>query len=274
MSLELLSQINNSQGNTPALDQLIDVLPAELRELASARGDVQPAVMFYSPVEDKTVRDAVMAEYKKQGEASFLRQIAAAHGELLMSAGLTEFALTLMHKGVLPYTEQGKPYAVNVDHVVDRAGCGSLGLTQTANGMFVVNSSGNLVLTDRDLHEDKTKLINGQTKDKEAKWVVTLAPTESASARGIALNSESRIETFEMGRPVWLFRANAMLDRAQADSSLVDTARMMWAWAQQAHEAKDPAGFHDMSGAQKETKSFLKARQSGLAVSILGPYVR
>lgn len=158
---DFLSVLENaSGGKAKNIDKL-------LATIASIPPEMDIITLAYTKIAPEQ-NNAVWAEFQAQSEPAFYRHLAANHADELKSAGFCDYAISCLERGLSPTTEDGVPYNVDVDHVVERAGGGRMSLEKSidpATGgpeTFPVNHIGNLCLIMKSWHHAKNDLNGAQ----------------------------------------------------------------------------------------------------------------
>ena len=126
---------------------------------------------------------------------AFLRYLAANHTAELSALGMCEKGIEQLSKGLDPIDSTGRLYAVNVDHIIERAGGGVISATEHAEidplmpqgsgPTHRINHFSNLILMPIHVHEIKNSLNHLQfrlkkngpdIKEGESIWMLMLVP--------------------------------------------------------------------------------------------------
>jgi len=110
----------------------------------------------------------VWAEFQERAEPAFYRYLAATREQELRDAGFCDYALDCMRRGLGPTNKDGISYNVDIDHLVERAGGGSMSFDKAVDPvhggapMYLINHVSNLCLIMREVHTEIKNTINGQ----------------------------------------------------------------------------------------------------------------
>lgn len=135
---------------------------------------------------------AVWNEFQEQAEPAFYAYLLAHHREDLQEAGLCAYGIGCLERGVAPTTEDGVPYNIDVDHIIERAGGGTLCTEKSidpdnpaAPPSFPINHISNLCLIMRGKHESKNTINGLQNLPCEAgaKKRIVMAVSDDAHRR-------------------------------------------------------------------------------------------
>ena len=251
-------------------------------------GEIRLTQVFYDPATPKDTRKQIEHEFNTTVQPAFLRHLAAtARGEL-QRIGIDEHGIACMEVGMLPHTEQGLPYPLNIDHIQERAGSGERS--------ELANDFSNLVLIYRPLHLLKSRFVNAQTRNLEQETeIYTLTPANVPEpTQQILVPSGVDMSPENPGRAVWLYRAQAAAERFEHIANIshsrtndgtvileLNQARTacerIWEWTAAAHRKADPEGFNALldgiPGAtpDPETVSFFNAWLNTLPEEKPGP---
>ena len=256
------------------LSRLKPEAASRLRKML-ANGELSLTRVFYNPATPKDVKNEIEREFNTIVQPAFLRHLAATSRPELERIGIDEHGLACMEIGLLPHTEQGLPYPVNIDHIADRAGSG--------DRASEANNFSNLVLIHRQAHLLKSRFVDAQTRDLEDEQpILTLSPTAAPDpTRQIFIPADADMSPEHPPRSVWLYRAQAAAERfehiAKIAHSRTDDGTIMvelnrartacekiWEWAAAAHKTADPEGFNALLDGQSgitpepETISFFQ----------------
>ncbi len=140
----------------------------------------------------KQQNDAIAKEFSNKVKPRFLRFLAKKHAEDLKKLGICDHGIQRMHKGLDPADDQGRLYNVNIDHVIERAGSGRLGLEKSQDPhipedvgeTFKVNHFNNLMLMTYPVHMGQKNLINDSqdlynARVGKSQWVTMMIPIRS-----------------------------------------------------------------------------------------------
>ncbi|MDX1923379.1 MAG: hypothetical protein SFW65_09665 [Alphaproteobacteria bacterium] len=200
-------------GNTqPPLQQLLDDLKRspKLYALLEARlakePRVIPHVMLYVPTSEGKHGSTRNAFHKKR--EAYLPLLAANHRDELIRLGMDDVGLQCMEMGAMPHNAEGKPYAINLDHIIDRGGFDA---ARGEGRAEQIHADSNLQLVDKETHDLKTWLTNfqmkylhkyslqerGQRSNELSKWIITLVPESYPNHAPIAIMDPIQTETVE-----------------------------------------------------------------------------
>lgn len=137
-------------------------------------------------------------EYYDRVRGSYLAWLAENHADGLRRMGIAETGIERMKKRLDPTDDNGRYYAVSIDHIIERSGCGDWAQKHNkkidperravVGARFAVNHFGNMILMPDEVHELKNAL-NGvqnitQTDPKHPRWVLMLIPVRNAEWSG------------------------------------------------------------------------------------------
>lgn len=149
-----------SSGKAKNIDKL-------LTAIANIPPEMDIITLAYTKITPEQ-NNAVWAEFQAHSEPAFYRHLAANHANALKAAGFCDYAISCLERGLSPTTEDGMPYNVDVDHVVERAGGGRMSLEKSVDPAtggpetFPVNHIGNLCLIMKSWHHTKNDLNGAQ----------------------------------------------------------------------------------------------------------------
>ncbi|HRI77534.1 MAG TPA: hypothetical protein PLX33_11190 [Alphaproteobacteria bacterium] len=137
----------------------------------------------------KEQNDAVWLEFQERAEPAFYRHLAATQEKELRAAGLCDYALDCMRRGLGPTNKEGISYNVDIDHLVERGGGGAMSTEKAVDPvhggapMYLVNHVSNLCLIMRDVHTQTKNVINnqqglGEIAVGETKRICMAVPTD------------------------------------------------------------------------------------------------
>ena len=151
--------------------------------------------VWYSRVESRENARAA-EQYKMYVRPQFLCYIAENHAAELAALGISDKGIELMKTGNNPVDASGKMCAVNIDHIIERAGGGNATLTEEIDPKmphgsaptYLVNHFSNFILLPIDTHEVKNMLNTVQGKDKllpgQGDWVLMMVPEAAPGYSG------------------------------------------------------------------------------------------
>lgn len=151
---------NISGGKAKSIDKL-------LTTIANIPPEMDIITLAYTKISPEQ-NNAVWTEFQAHAEPAFYRHLAANHADDLKAAGFCDYAVSCLARGLSPTTEDGMPYNVDVDHVVERAGGGRMSLEKSVDpatggpATFPVNHIGNLCLIMKNWHHSKNDLNGAQ----------------------------------------------------------------------------------------------------------------
>ena len=134
-----------------------------------------------------------MSEYTSHVRRSFLQYLANTHTHELKNLGICKHGRKQMKKGLDPDNEDGIPYAVDVDHVIERAGSGTKAFKKNVDSLMLVGSTptyeinhfSNLFFMPNWIHSIKNELhkLQGIRDIKKEKWMLTIVPEIMSGGR-------------------------------------------------------------------------------------------
>lgn len=167
-----------------------------LESIANMPASMELVTVPYVRV-SKEQNDAVWAEFQAKSEPAFYRHLAANHAEALKAAGFCDYGISCFARGLAPTTAEGLPYNVDVDHLVERAGGGTLSTEKSVDPVtggeptFQINHVSNLCLIMRDIHKLKNDLNGiqniGATEPGETRMLCMAIPP--AENRPVSLHA-------------------------------------------------------------------------------------
>jgi hypothetical protein len=168
-----------------ALDELLSDVPQGFKLVP----------VFYSKIPSDTNR-RLEREYSNRVRHLFLQFLANEHSDELRALGIAECGIERMKGGFDPIDEKGLYYEVNVDHVIERSGCGQWSKTPTPDPLqpptigdkYPVNHFDNLILLPESIHQFKNKLNDLQKPDNltpgKGIWMLMLVAEETPTCSG------------------------------------------------------------------------------------------
>jgi hypothetical protein len=121
----------------------------------------------------------------------FLSHVATTQRKELQMLGICDHGIDRMRRGLDPADVEERYYKVNVDHIVERQGCGRWSHLDNkkpdpddaaaGNSAYPVNHFGNMILLPEHIHIFKNKINNLQhvhdlKPGDEGRWILMLAP--------------------------------------------------------------------------------------------------
>ena len=149
-----------SGGKAKNIDKL-------LTSIANIPPEMDLITLAYTKITPEQ-NSAVWSEFQAHSEPAFYRHLATHHADELKASGFCDYAISCLERGLSPTTEDGMPYNVDVDHVVERAGGGRMSLEKSVDPVaggpetFPVNHIGNLCLIMKSWHHTKNDLNGAQ----------------------------------------------------------------------------------------------------------------
>jgi len=183
----------------PKVQQNYDKAVARRAQFEEIVNDV-PAGFKLVPVRySKISQDenaAIHSEYLKNVRSRFLQFVGENHADDLKALGICDVGIERMRKGLDPADETGRPYEVNVDHIIERSGSGLWAQSKEIDPdqkaevepKFRQNHFGNLILLPEEIHEYKNTLNNiqriGDLQPGQSKWILMMVPERSEQQPG------------------------------------------------------------------------------------------
>ena len=139
---------------------------------------------------------AIHHEYLKNVRSRFLQFVGENHADDLKALGICDVGIERMRKGLDPADETGRPYEVNIDHIIERSGSGLWAKSKETDPdqkaevepKFRQNHFGNLILLPEEIHEYKNTLNNmqriGDLQPGQSKWILMMVPERSEQQAG------------------------------------------------------------------------------------------
>lgn len=139
---------------------------------------------------------AVHDEYLSNVRARFLKFIGENHADAARALGICEFGIERMKNGLDPSDKEGRPYDMNIDHIIERAGSGLWANSKEKDpdqkpeveDKFRQNHFGNLILIPTKIHDFKNTLNGlqriGDMQPGESKWILMLTPERNEKNPG------------------------------------------------------------------------------------------
>lgn len=177
-----------------------DVVQAEANEklfeelLKDVPKGFKLAPTFYSRITMEE-NDAIKQEYSYHVRPRFLKFVGENYAGDLRKLGIAEEGIERMKNGLDPEDADGKKYNLNVDHIIERAGSGTMGKTKSPDPdsphcreTFDINHFGNFILLPEPVHEFKNKLNDLQVASDmpygKGKWILMMVPERTAKNHG------------------------------------------------------------------------------------------
>jgi len=183
----------------PRVQQNYDKAVARRAQFEDMISDV-PAGFRLVPVRySKISQDenaAIHNEYLKHVRSRFLQFVGENYAEDLRALGICETGIERMRKGLDPADETGRPYEVNIDHIIERSGSGLWAKSKETDPdqksevepKFRQNHFGNLILLPEEIHEYKNTLNNiqrvGDLQPGQSKWILMMVPERNDKQPG------------------------------------------------------------------------------------------
>lgn len=131
---------------------------------------------------------AIHHEYIANVRSRFLQFVGENYADAARALGVCETGIERMKQGLDPADKEGRPYEMNIDHIIERAGSGLW-----ANGKakdpdqksevedkFRQNHFGNLIFIPEKIHNYKNMLNGlqriGNLQPGESKWILMMVP--------------------------------------------------------------------------------------------------
>lgn len=139
---------------------------------------------------------AIHNEYLSNVRSRFLKFIGENHADAARKLGICEHGIDRMKQGLDPADSEGRPYEMNIDHIIERAGSGLWAQSKEKDpdqapeveDKFRQNHFGNLILIPEKIHNYKNMLNNlqriGQLQPGESKWVLMMVPERNEQNPG------------------------------------------------------------------------------------------
>lgn len=131
---------------------------------------------------------AIHSEYLSNVRSRFLKFVGENHADGARKLGICEHGIERMKQGLDPADSEGRPYEMNIDHIIERAGSGLWANSKEKDpdqapeveDKFRQNHFGNLILIPEKIHNYKNTLNNlqriGQLQPGESKWILMMVP--------------------------------------------------------------------------------------------------
>jgi len=173
-----------AKANQKMFEELLDDVPAGFRL----------APTFYSRITMEE-NDKIREEYSYHVRPRFLKFLGENYADDLRKLGIAEEGIERMKGGLDPEDADGKKYNLNVDHIIERAGSGTMGKTKSPDPdsphcreTFDINHFGNFILLPEPVHEFKNKLNDLQVASDmpygQGKWILMMVPERNAKHHG------------------------------------------------------------------------------------------
>ncbi len=132
----------------------------------------------------------IYREFETIVQPAFLKFLAGNHADDLKKLGICEYGIARMGSGLLPIDKSGRHYDVSVDHVIERAGSGKMGLEKEIDPLmppgspptYKVNHFENFILLPQKIHDFKNAINMLQDTPGRAvgtsTWCFMLLPDE------------------------------------------------------------------------------------------------
>jgi hypothetical protein len=158
--------------------------------------------VFYKPVSEGA-NAGVQSEYKTFVRSRFLQFLGENHADALRQLGIPDCGISRMKNGMDPTDDQGRGYELNVDHIVERGGCGLWAQMKSkdpdahpnAPVRHPVNHFGNLILLPEQIHAFKNELNEiqrtGLNNPHLGRWMLMMIPEFSAANAGFVCPPQS-----------------------------------------------------------------------------------
>lgn len=192
--LTVLHQI--STGKAQSIDKM-------LAGIANIPPEMDIITLAYTRVPSEQ-NHKVWDEFQAQSEPAFYRHLYANHKDALKAAGFCDYALSCLARGLSPTTEEGIPYNVDVDHIVERAGGGKMSTEPSVDPIaggppsYPINHIGNLCLILKQWHNCKNELNGAQniaaTQPGDTRMLCMAVPP--LSQRGGTLLSAALVQPY------------------------------------------------------------------------------
>ncbi len=139
---------------------------------------------------------AIHEEYLTNVRSRFLQFIGENHAEAARKLGICDTGIERMKRGLDPADSEGRPYEMNIDHIIERAGSGLWANSKEKDpdqnaeveDKFRQNHFGNLILIPEKIHNYKNMLNNlqriSQLQPGESKWVLMMVPERNEQNAG------------------------------------------------------------------------------------------
>ena len=183
---------------------------------------------------------AIHHEYLKNVRSRFLQFVGENHADDLKALGICDVGIERMRKGLDPADDTGRPYEVNIDHIIERSGSGLWAKSKEADPdqksevepKFRQNHFGNLILLPEEIHEYKNTLNNmqriGDLQPGQSKWILMMAPDRNEQQPGFVCPPQAKGTRWDVlrQRPNDPFRkiSHASFTAGQANERYVEFA--------------------------------------------------
>lgn len=136
------------------------------------------------------------SEYTFSVRQRFLKFLGQTQQPALRALGICEHGIARMARGLDPATVTGERYDVNIDHIIERCGSGTITDSRRRDELrgdaqadtYPVNHFNNLLLLPQDIHDYKNRLNSlqniGALGERESCWILMLTPQASAQHPG------------------------------------------------------------------------------------------
>lgn len=166
------------------------------QQFAQTIGEIPEGFKLVPVLYSKITQDqnaAVHEEYLSNVRSRFLKFIGENHADAARALGICEHGIARMQQGLDPSDKDGRPYDMNIDHIIERAGSGLWADSKEKDpdqkteveDKFRQNHFGNLILIPTKIHDFKNTLNGlqriGDLQPGESKWILMLTPERSDS---------------------------------------------------------------------------------------------
>lgn len=181
-----------AQSNQQLFETLLKDVPTGFR--------LEPT--FYSRITMQE-NDAIREEYSYHVRPRFLKFVGENYADDLRALGIAEEGIERMKSGLDPEDRNGHKYNLNVDHIIERAGSGTMGKTKSADPdsmsskpVFNINHFGNFVLLPEPVHEYKNMLNDLQVASDmpwgKGKWILMMVPERTNEHAGFVAQPQPK----------------------------------------------------------------------------------
>ncbi|MBU6475514.1 MAG: hypothetical protein KGQ70_06085, partial [Alphaproteobacteria bacterium] len=146
----------------------------------------------------------IYSQFKSHVRPEFLRFLAREHAGELVALGICQKGIRQMALGRKPVDERNRPYAVNIDHIIERFGGGKASLTKEVDPQMppgsapthLTNHFANLMLMPLAVHDLKNQLNELQgaanTPLGTSKWVLMIVPETGPGHAGYVAQPQTK----------------------------------------------------------------------------------
>ncbi len=286
----------SKKGATPAFKISHGRAVEELHEfealVANVPNGFRLAPALYTPIDQKQ-NSSVYSQFGRRVRPQFMRFLANNHADELAALGISPQGIERMKKGLDPVDANGRLYDVNIDHIIERFGGGTVSTTEEVDPQmphgseptYLANHFSNLILLPTQVHNLKNSLNELQQAAKTPKgqsaWILMIVPETGPGHAGYVAQPQGHLETKQGTLRVahtstlqlvtgTAFSVDNILENIIKDPAQKDRHKALLKPALDDLSGRLAAAFNDASKPRADMKAFLRFYQGDQFKSLRG----